>query len=96
MQLQAFQTDPGLEANTYRRSPKLDDFFLPTDSCEDQIGEGEEVKKRKEKVADASANGSRKDEPAPDGLPDDDIDPADFIDPEEFHTSRRDYRSFGP
>jgi hypothetical protein len=61
-----------------------------------QLGEGEEEKNRKKKVGDRPATGSRKNEPAPDELTDDDIDPADFFDPEEFGVGRGDSRSFDP
>jgi hypothetical protein len=57
-----------------------------------QLGDGEEVKKRKTKVGDRPTTGSQKNEPAAD----DDIDPADFFDPEEFRASRRDFTFPGP
>jgi hypothetical protein len=53
-----------------------------------QLGEGEEVKKRKKKVGDRPATGSQRNEPAPDELTDDEIDPADFFDPDEFRVRR--------
>ncbi len=53
-----------------------------------QLGEGEEVKKRQKKVGDRPATGSQKNEPTPDELTDDEIDPADFFDPEEFGIRR--------
>jgi hypothetical protein len=61
-----------------------------------QLGEGEEVKKRKKKVGDASATGSQKNEPERDELTDDDIDPADFFDPDEFRVRRGTFKLFDP
>jgi hypothetical protein len=61
-----------------------------------QLGEGEEVKKWQKKVAERSATGSQKNDPAPDELTDDEIDPADLFDPEEFGIRRRNFRSFDP
>jgi hypothetical protein len=61
-----------------------------------QLGEGEEVKKRKKKVGEQPATGSQKNEPATDGLTDREIDPADFFDPEDFGIRRGDLKSFDP
>jgi hypothetical protein len=61
-----------------------------------QLGEGEEVKKRKKKAGDRPATGSQKNEPVPDELTDDEIDPADFFDPEEFGVRRGNFKSFDP
>jgi hypothetical protein len=52
------------------------------------LGEEEEVKKWQKKVAARRNSGSHKHEPATDPVFDD-IDPADFIDPEEFGFRRR-------
>jgi hypothetical protein len=43
---------------------------------------------REKKVAERLETGSQKNEPAPDELTDDEIDPADFFDPEEFGIRR--------
>jgi hypothetical protein len=61
-----------------------------------QIGEGEEVKKRKKKVVDRLKTGSQKNGPASDALTDDEIDLADLFDPEEFGVGRRNLRSPHP
>ena len=61
-----------------------------------QLGEGEEEKNRKKKVGDRPATGSHKNEPASDELTDDEIDPADFFDPEEFGFRRGALKSFDP
>jgi len=61
-----------------------------------QLGEGEEVKKRKKKVVDRLKTGSQKNEPTPDALDDDEIDPAHFFDPEEFDARGRDSKFFRP
>jgi hypothetical protein len=53
-----------------------------------QLGEGEERKKRHRTVVDRLKTGSEKSEPA-DILVDDDIDPADFFDPEDFGIRRK-------
>lgn len=59
-----------------------------------QIGEGGEVKNRRKKVGGRRSTGSHRNEPAPDELTDDDIDPADFFDPEEFGFRRGALKSF--
>jgi hypothetical protein len=52
-------------------------------------------KNRQKKVADGAATGSQKNDPAPDELTDDEIDPADFFDPEEFgHSPTRSWISW--
>jgi len=60
-----------------------------------QFGEGRERKNRPERVADGLQTGSEKV-----NLPDvdtyDEIDPADFFDPEEFGIGRRDFISREP
>ena len=61
-----------------------------------QLGEGEEVKKRDKKVVDRLKTGLQKNEPASDALTDDEIDPADFFDPEEFGLGRRDLKFLEP
>jgi hypothetical protein len=61
-----------------------------------QLGEGEEVKKRKKKIAGRLTTGSQKNELASDALTDDEIDPADFFDPEEFGFGRRDLKFLEP
>ena len=48
-----------------------------------QIGEEEEVTKARKKVAERRITGSEKSDPETDTVFDE-IDPADFIDPEEF------------
>jgi hypothetical protein len=53
-----------------------------------QLGEGEEVKNPTKKVAVWRILGSEEHNPTTDTVFDD-IDPADFIDPEEFGFSRR-------
>jgi hypothetical protein len=53
-----------------------------------QLGEGEEVKQWQKKVGERPVTGSQKNEPAPDELADDEIDPADFFDPDEFRVRR--------
>ena len=61
-----------------------------------QYNEGGGYKKRQEKVAERLNTGSQKNEPAPDELTDDEIDPADFFDPEEFGIRRRDFKILEP
>jgi hypothetical protein len=61
-----------------------------------QLGEGEEVKKRKKKVGDRPAGCSQENEPELDEVTDDDIDPADFFDPDEFRVRRGDLKLFDP
>jgi hypothetical protein len=61
-----------------------------------QLGEGEEVKKRKKKVGDRSATRSQKNESAVDELTDDAIDPAGFFDPDEFRVRRGDLKFVDP
>jgi hypothetical protein len=61
-----------------------------------QLGNGEEVKKRKKKVGDRPETGSQKNEPASDELTDDEIDPADVFDPDEFRVRREGLASFDP
>jgi hypothetical protein len=56
-----------------------------------QSGEGEKPKKR----LDSAETGSKERQPAPEADVNDDIDPADFIDPEEFGI-RRKFESFRP
>lgn len=58
-----------------------------------QLREGEEVKKWKKKVGDRLKTGSGRNEPASELLTDDEIDPADFFDPEEFGVGRRKLKS---
>jgi hypothetical protein len=57
-----------------------------------QLGEGEEVKNRQKEIAARQMLGSETDEPA---IATDyyDIDPADFIDPEEFRCGRRGFNA---
>jgi len=54
-------------------------------------GEGEKRKNR----LNSAETGSEKRQPAPEVLIEDDIDPADFFDPEEFGI-RRKFEPFGP
>jgi len=61
-----------------------------------EIGEGEEVKKEHKRVAGRLKTGSQKNEPASGALTDDEIDPADFFDPEEFGVGRRNLKSPHP
>jgi hypothetical protein len=61
-----------------------------------QLREGEEVKKRKKKVGERLATGSKTNEPAAEELTDDEIDPADFFDPEEFGVRRGNSKSVDP
>jgi hypothetical protein len=53
-----------------------------------QLGEGEERKKQHKKVTGREITGSGKSDPATD-TDYQDIDPADFFDPEEFGVRRR-------
>jgi hypothetical protein len=60
-----------------------------------QSTNGGERKNRRKKSTDRVPFGSRKKEPAADLFRDDEIDPADFFDPEEFGI-RRDVKPFRP
>ena len=60
-----------------------------------QLGEGEEAKNRQKEIAARRILGSDADEPAVD-TDYFDIDPADFIDPEEFWFLRRGFRASRP
>jgi hypothetical protein len=57
-----------------------------------QLPEGEEGKKHQKQ----SATGSQEGNPGPDLLADDEIDPADFFDPEEFGYRRRGFDARTP
>ena len=66
------------------------------DVMKHQIGEGEEAKNHRKKVAGRLKTGSQKNEPASDALTEDEIDPADLFDPEEFGVGRRNLKSPHP
>ena len=53
-----------------------------------QLGEGEEAKKEDKKVAGRRISGSERHDPATDTVFDE-IEPADFFDPEEFGIRRK-------
>jgi len=59
-----------------------------------QSGDEKEQKKRRKTSADGAVTGSRESDPATD-TPFEDIDPADFFDPEEF-AFRREARPYEP
>ena len=60
-----------------------------------QSGEGEEDKKRVKRLADGAKMGKEPGDPT-DTNADDDIDPADFFDPEEFGFRRRGFNASRP
>jgi hypothetical protein len=61
-----------------------------------QSREGEESKKRLKRVAGGPKTGLEKSDLAADTSPDDEIDPADFFDPEEFGIHRRGFHASRP
>jgi hypothetical protein len=61
-----------------------------------QLAEGDEVKNRHKKVADRMETGSEKNAQTSDELTDDEIDPADFFDPEYFGYRRRGFHAPHP